>query len=138
MGKVIVCDGNTAERERLIDLARQCLQGKEVQVTGCTYWPELDGMVKQVLPDAVIVVQDGVEGLNTITRVTGQKNPLAFRYGLLCAGIPAMCPVLLPKAGIPPKDGAGNFQAYKHEPRKESHKLTIGIKGIGREKQYEK
>ena len=67
MGKVIVCDGNTAERERLIDLARQCLQGKEVQVTGCTYWPELDGMVKQALPDAVIVAQDGVEGLNTIT-----------------------------------------------------------------------
>ena len=38
-----------------------------MQVTGCTYWPELDGMVKQALPDAVIVAQDGVEGLNTIT-----------------------------------------------------------------------
>ena len=67
MGKVIVCDGNTAERERLIDLARQCLQGREAQVTGCTDWPELDGMVKQALPDAVIVAQDGVEGLNTVT-----------------------------------------------------------------------
>ena len=33
MGKVIVCDGNSAEREQLIDLVRQCLQGKEVQVT---------------------------------------------------------------------------------------------------------
>ena len=67
MGKVIVCDGNSAEREQLIDLVRQCLQGKEVQVTGCTDRPELDGMVKQALPDAVIVAQDGVEGLNTVT-----------------------------------------------------------------------
>ena len=67
MGKVIVCDGNSAEREQLIDLARQCLQGKEVQVTGCADVPELDGMVKQALPDAVIMAQDGVEGLNTIT-----------------------------------------------------------------------
>ena len=38
-----------------------------MQVTGCTDWPELDGMVKQALPDAVIVAQDGVEGLNTVT-----------------------------------------------------------------------
>ena len=67
MEKMIVCDGNAAEREQLIDLARQCLQGREVQVTGCADWPELDGMVKQALPDAVIVAQDGVEGLNTIT-----------------------------------------------------------------------
>ena len=65
MGKVIVCDGDAAEREQLIDLARQCLQGREAQVTGCADWPELDGMVK--LPDAVIVAQDGVEGLNTVT-----------------------------------------------------------------------
>ena len=117
MWKMIVCDGNAAEREQLIDLAWQCLQGREAQVTGCADWPELDCMVRQALPDAVIVVQDGVEGLNTITRVTGQKNPLVFRYGLPCAGIPAVCPVLLPKAGIPPKDGAGNFQAYKHKPQ---------------------
>ena len=67
MWKMIVCDGNAAEREQLIDLARQCLQGKEVQVTGCADLPELDGMVKQALPDAVIVARDGVEGLNTIT-----------------------------------------------------------------------
>ena len=67
MGKMIVCDGNAAEQEHLIDLARQCLQGKEAQVTGCADWPELDGMVRQALPDAVIVAQDGVEGLNTIT-----------------------------------------------------------------------
>ena len=67
MWKMIVCDGNAAEREQLIDLAWQCLQGREAQVTGCADWPELDGMVKQALPDAVIVAQDGVEGLNTVT-----------------------------------------------------------------------
>ena len=67
MEKMIVCDGNAAEREQLIDLARQCLQGSAAQVTGCADWPELDCMVKQALPDAVIVAQDGVEGLNTVT-----------------------------------------------------------------------
>mgnify|MGYP000857769992 FL=1 len=67
MGKVIVCDGDAAEREQLTGLAWQCLQGKEAQETGCKDWPELDGMVKQALPDAVIVAQDGVEGLNTVT-----------------------------------------------------------------------
>ena len=67
MWKVIVCDGDAAEREQLIDLARQGLQGRDAPVTGCADWPELDGMVKQALPDAVIVARDGVEGLNTIT-----------------------------------------------------------------------
>ena len=39
----------------------------EARVTGCADWPELDCMVKRALPDAVIVAQDSVEGLNTIT-----------------------------------------------------------------------
>lgn len=69
MWSMIVCNGNEEEREQLIGLARQCLAEKEVeaQVTGCADWPELEGMVKLVLPDAVIVAQDSVEGLNTIT-----------------------------------------------------------------------
>ena len=114
MGKMIVCDGDAAEREQLIDLARQCLQGKEAQVTGCADWLELDGMVKQALPDAVIVAQDGVEGLNTITsaRILSRRilwfSDMDFRVHV--------CPVLLPEAGIPPKEGAGHFQAYKHKP----------------------
>lgn len=50
-------------------LARQCLEEREVEaeVSGCADWPELEGMVKLALPDMVVVVQDGVEGLNTIT-----------------------------------------------------------------------
>lgn len=69
MWNMIVCDGDGAEREQLMDLARQCLQEKEVEaeVTGCADWPELEGMAKRAIPDAVIVAQDGVEGLDTIT-----------------------------------------------------------------------
>lgn len=69
MWSMIVCNDNEAEREQLIGLARQCLAEKEVeaQVKGCADWPELEGMVKLALPDAVIVAQDSVEGLNTIT-----------------------------------------------------------------------
>lgn len=69
MWSVIICDGDETERGQLMDLAHQCLEEKEVEaaVMGCADWPELDGMVKQGLPDAVIVAQDGVEGLNTIT-----------------------------------------------------------------------
>ena len=69
MWSMIVCVGDGAELEQLMGLARQCLEEMEVEarVTGCADWPELDGMVKLALPDAVIVAQDGVEGLNTIT-----------------------------------------------------------------------
>lgn len=69
MWNMIVCDGDGAEREQLMGLARQCLQEKEMEaeVTGCADWPELEGMAKRALPDAVIVAQDGVEGLDTIT-----------------------------------------------------------------------
>lgn len=69
MWSMIVCDGDKAEREQLMDLARQCLEEKEVEarVMGCADWPELEGMTRRGLPDAVIVAQDSVEGLNTIT-----------------------------------------------------------------------
>lgn len=69
MWSMVVCDGDEAERGQLMKLARQCLEEMEVEaeITGCADWPELDGMVKRALPDAVIVAQDGVEGLNTIT-----------------------------------------------------------------------
>ena len=69
MWNMIVCDGDKPEREQLMELARRCLEKMEMEatVTGCAGWPELDGMAKQALPDAVIVAQSGVEGLNTIT-----------------------------------------------------------------------
>lgn len=69
MWSMIVCDGDEAERAQLIALARQCLEEMNVpaQVAGCADWPALDDMIRQALPDAVIVAQDSVEGLNTIT-----------------------------------------------------------------------
>lgn len=69
MWSMIICDGNESERVKLMGLARQCLEEKNVEakVTGCADWPELEGMVRQALPDVVIVAQDSVEGLNTIT-----------------------------------------------------------------------
>lgn len=69
MWSMIVCDGDEVEREKLMGLARQYLKEKKIEskVTGCADWPELECMVKQALPDVVIVAQDSVEGLNTIT-----------------------------------------------------------------------
>ena len=69
MWSMIVCDGDEAEREQLMGLARRCLEEKtvEAEVTGCADWAELGGMTRRGLPDAVIVAQSGVEGLNTVT-----------------------------------------------------------------------
>lgn len=69
MWRMIVCDGDEPEREQLMELARQCLQTSQIEarVTGCADWPELESMVRQALPDVVIVAQNGVDGLNTIT-----------------------------------------------------------------------
>ena len=70
MWKVIVCDGDAAEREQLIDLARQCLQGREAQVTGtagcCYYGAGRRGRLKHYHQRKEPV----------------QKNSLVFRYGL--------------------------------------------------------
>lgn len=69
MWNVIICDGDEPEREQLMGFVRQYFEEKkkEAQVTGCMDWPELEGMVKQSLPDVVIVAQNSVDGLNTIT-----------------------------------------------------------------------
>lgn len=69
MWNVIVCDGDEAECGLLMGFVGQYFEekGKDVQITGCMDWPELESMVKQSLPDVVIVAQNGVDGLNTIT-----------------------------------------------------------------------
>lgn len=69
MWNVIVCDGDESERGQLMAFVRQYFEEKrkDAQVTGCMDWPELEGMVKQSLPDVVIVAQNSVDGLNTIT-----------------------------------------------------------------------
>ena len=69
MWNVIVCDGDEPEREQLMGFVRQYFEEKkkDAQIAGCMDWPELEGMVKQSLPDVVIVAQNSVDGLNTIT-----------------------------------------------------------------------
>lgn len=69
MWNTIVCDGNAAERDLLMESARHCFEGKNIKahVTGCADWQELESIVTHAFPDIVIIAQDGVDGLNTIT-----------------------------------------------------------------------
>ena len=69
MQNIIVCDGNQAEREQLLSYARRWCDGQYhgCTVQGCADWPELASLLKQSEPDVVVIAQDGVEGLDTIT-----------------------------------------------------------------------
>lgn len=69
MWNTIVCDGNAAERDLLMESARHCFEGKNIKahITGCADWQELESIVTHAFPDIVIIAQDGVDGLNTIT-----------------------------------------------------------------------
>ncbi len=73
----------------------------EARVTGCADWPELEGMVKRALPDAVIVAQDSVEGLNTITSARLPSRRIIWFSDLDFGerGVPAVRALLLPEAG---------------------------------------
>lgn len=69
MWYVIVCDGERTEREQIMDDVRRCCleKGIKSRTEGCADWPELAKLVKDEEPALVIVAQNGVEGLNTIT-----------------------------------------------------------------------
>ncbi|MCC8024442.1 MAG: hypothetical protein LIP16_03965 [Clostridium sp.] len=71
MWSVIVCDGDETEREQLLEYIRRFSGEKiwEVTLTGCADWPELHEKLGQVEPDVIIIAQDGVEGLNTLTNI---------------------------------------------------------------------
>ena len=71
MWSIVVCDGNEMEREQLLEYIRRFggEKKREVTITGCTDWPELYERLKQAEPDVIIIAQDGVEGLNTITNI---------------------------------------------------------------------
>ncbi|WP_343209899.1 hypothetical protein [Anaerolentibacter hominis] len=66
---IFICDDNKEERKQLIELTRQYFKERklEAQVIGCAGWQELDARVKQALPDALMIAQNGVEGLNIVT-----------------------------------------------------------------------
>lgn len=69
MWHVIVCDGDGTERNQLTEYVKRYFdeQGIDGRTESCCGWPELAGELKQGKPDLVIVAQDGVEGLDTIT-----------------------------------------------------------------------
>lgn len=71
MWSVVVCDGDETEREQLLEYIRRFggEKKREVTLTGCTDWPELYERLKQAEPDVIIIAQDGVEGLNTLTNI---------------------------------------------------------------------
>lgn len=71
MWSVVVCDGNETERKQLLEYIRRfsCEKKREVTITDCADWPELYERLGQAESDVIIIAQDGVEGLNTITNI---------------------------------------------------------------------
>lgn len=71
MQRVVVCDGDSVERKQLLEyIWRFCREnGLEVTAEGCADWPELYEKMRQAEPDVILVAQDGVEGLDTITNM---------------------------------------------------------------------
>ena len=69
MLNVIVCDSDEAERRAVMDLVRRAgtQSGVPVSAEGCADWEGLAGRVLLKEPDVVVVAQDGVEGLDTVT-----------------------------------------------------------------------
>ncbi|MEE0418870.1 MAG: hypothetical protein UDG86_02350 [Lachnospiraceae bacterium] len=69
MWHVTVCDCDEREREQLINYVLLCYsqKGLEIQAEGCADWLGLAEKLRQQKQDIVIVAQDGVEGMNTIT-----------------------------------------------------------------------
>lgn len=71
MWSVMVCNGDETEREQILEYIRRFSGEKkrEVTITCCADWPELYERLGQAEPDVIIIAQDGVEGLNTLTNI---------------------------------------------------------------------
>lgn len=71
MWSIVVCDGNKAEREQILEYLRLFSNEKKrrVQVQGAEDWSALFELLQQAEPDIIIIAQDGVEGLNTLTNI---------------------------------------------------------------------
>lgn len=69
MWNVIVCDDDQTEREQILSYIR-CFcdeNGETVQIKGCGEWQELAELVRLEEPSHVVVAQNGVKGLDTVT-----------------------------------------------------------------------
>lgn len=71
MWNITVCSGNAAEREQLLGYIRRFCEERDMELyaQGAADWPELFEQLKEAEPDIIIVAQDGVDGLNTITGI---------------------------------------------------------------------
>ena len=71
MWSVVVCDDNITERERIIEYVKVFSddKGQEIAVRGAADWPGLFEKLKQAEPDVIIIAQNGVEGMDTLTNV---------------------------------------------------------------------
>lgn len=71
MWNIAVCSGNNAEREQLLGYVRRFCDERDMELyaQGAADWPELFEQLKEAEPDIIIVAQDGVDGLNTITGI---------------------------------------------------------------------
>lgn len=71
MWSVVVCDGDETEREQILQYVRRFggEKKRKVALTGCADWPELYERLGRAEPDVIIIAQDGVAGLNTITSI---------------------------------------------------------------------
>lgn len=71
MWRITVCNGNAAEREQLLGYIRRFCEERDMELyaQGAADWPELFEQLKEAEPDIIIVAQDGVDGLNTITGI---------------------------------------------------------------------
>lgn len=71
MWRIAVCNGNAAEREQLLGYIRRFCEERDMELyaQGAADWPELFEQLKEAEPDIIIVAQDGVDGLNTITGI---------------------------------------------------------------------
>lgn len=112
MWNVIICDGDEPEREQLMGFVRQYFEEKkkDAQIAGCMDWPELEGMVKQSLPDVVIVApeQRGWTEYYYQRQTPVPENHMVFRFGFRCSGISAVRSLFFHKAGYLSEDGTGS------------------------------
>lgn len=71
MRRVVVCDGDEAERKQILEYIQNFSRenNHEVETEGCADWPELYEKLGKAEPDIIIIAQNGVDGLNTITNM---------------------------------------------------------------------
>lgn len=71
MWSAVVCDGNEEEREQILEYIQHFSIEEKQEVTAqwAADWPELFEKLEQAEPDVIIIAQDGVEGLDTLTSI---------------------------------------------------------------------